>query len=125
MSEILVQLTGILACDGSHLSSEQSGDDSILVSRPDRAITSQERCAGALLACESDRSIHESIHEPLEADRCFLEWAAKSRRDAVDHAAAHYSLADTGGRRPVGTVIEQIRYRNCKIVIRIQQADAL
>src|SRR6185437_7868746 len=107
MSEVLVQLTGILASDGSHLRGEQSGDDTVLVGSPDRTVTPQEGRARALLSSEADRTAHQSIHEPLEADGRFLERAAEPRRDAIDHAAAHHGLANTGCMRPVGTVVEQ------------------
>ena len=46
--EVAVELAGVFAGDGGHLGGEQAGDDTVLVSGPDLAVSAEEGGAGGL-----------------------------------------------------------------------------
>jgi len=83
-NEFAVDLAGIAARLGRDLRREQSRDDPVFVRRPDAAVQTKERRAGALLATKAQRAIAQAIHEPLEADRHFVELPPQLRGDAVN-----------------------------------------
>src|SRR5690349_12078320 len=96
--EFAVELAGVAPRDGCHLRSEQAGDETVLVCRPDCPVAPQERGAGALLASKAERAVKQSFDEPFEPDGNFNQSSAQLFHHAIDQTAADDGLAD--GDRP-------------------------
>ena len=101
---------------------KQTENDPVLVGRPDRSVSPEERRSGALLAGEAERAADQAIDEPFEPHGHFDKLAAELRGDAVDDAAADNGLADGAAAAPAGTILEQIRNGNREVMIGIHQA---
>ena len=69
------------ACGGRQNGSQQRDD------RP--------RC-GEVRADIVRSAVEQAVHEPLEADRHFMEPSSQLAGHAIDHAARHHRLADRG-----------------------------
>ena len=78
--QLAVDLAGIAAHARGDLRRQQGRDDAVLIGRPDAAIETQERRAGALLAAEAQRAVEQAIDEPFETDRHLVELAAELAR---------------------------------------------
>ena len=84
----------------------------------------QERRARALLAAEAERAVEQAVHEPLEADRHFVERPAELRGDAIDHLAADHRLADRRAVAPLRPVLEEVVDGDREVVIGRQKPRA-
>src|ERR1019366_6873818 len=104
--EIIEDLARIPPSTRGDFGGEQSGDEPVLVCRPNRAVSLQKRCPGALLPGEPERAAEQAIDEPFESDRHLDQHAAKFRGDAIDDAAADDGLADTAASAPSWTMTE-------------------
>ena len=120
--QVAVVLGRRSAGDGLDLGRQQRDHDPVLVRRPDRPVTAQERGAGRLLAAEADRAVEQPADEPLEPDRHLEQRPPEARRHAVDHRRRHERLADPGGGRPVVPGVEQVRDGDGQEVVGVQQA---
>ncbi len=122
--ERLVVLAGVLPGDSGDLRGEQAGDQAVLVGGPDPTVTAQERRAGAFLAAESEGTVDQSVHEPLETDRNLDEMSGQPGGDPVDHAGADEGLADRGRGGPAAAMGEQVGDRDRQVVVGVEQAGA-
>src|SRR5262245_18096953 len=105
---MLMKFTRITDRSGRHLSGQEIHYDTVLIGRPDAAVTPNKRGTGTLLAAEAQRYFEQSINEPLEANRCLKQPAPQPRRYSIDHAAAHQGLSDARARGPSRPVIEEV-----------------
>src|ERR1039458_3542514 len=93
--EFVVDFAGIAARPRRDLRGEQTGNESILVGRPNGAIQTSKGGPGALFATEAKRTVEQAINKPLEANRHLVELPAQLRGDAINHLAAHRSEEHT------------------------------
>jgi hypothetical protein len=64
-------LAGILAGAGSNLGRQQVHDETVLVRRPNGAVTAKETCASTLFSGETVRTVEKAPSKPLKAHRHF------------------------------------------------------
>ena len=65
----LIALAGIPPGACRQFGSKQAEDQSVLVRRPDRAVTPEKTCTRALFSSEALRRVQKTVDEPLEPDR--------------------------------------------------------
>src|SRR5439155_20630887 len=106
------QLAWVAAGSAEDFGGEQPHHHAVLVGRPDRSVALEERCAGAFLAGESERTAAETIDEPFEADRGFDQLALQLLCDTVDDRAGDDGLADRRFPAPLRPMLEQIGDRS-------------
>src|SRR5260221_6274056 len=111
----------IFAGPSSKFRSPQCQNYSVLVRRPDAAVTPQETCSGACFAAEADRAVEQTGRKPLEAHRHSGEATPKIFHHAINHAAADERFTDGRLSRPVGTMRKQVVDRHSKEMIWIHQ----
>src|ERR1035437_7095915 len=70
--ELLVGFTRITTSARSDLGREESGNNAVLVRRPDRPVAAQERGSGALFTGEAEAAREQSVDKPFETDRYFV-----------------------------------------------------
>src|SRR5207248_1634629 len=92
----------VLPSPRQDLSRKQVEQDAVFVGGPSRPVLAQERCSGALLASETERSVEKPIDEPLEPDGNFAEWPSDLLRDTIDEARGDERLSHRGLRAPAG-----------------------
>src|SRR6185312_11214870 len=117
-----VQFTGVLSGPGCDLGRKKSGNDPVLICRPDAAVLSEKRGAGAFFTDKSQRPVDQSVDKPLKADRHFVQPPFQTGRHAIDDAAAYEGFTHCSLRTPTGAVAEQVVDANREIVIRRQQS---
>lgn len=110
-----------LARHREDLRGQQRQEDAVLVGRPHRSVAAQERGPGGLLAAEPERTVDQTVHEPLEADRHFDQLTAETGGDPVDHARRDQRLADPRGSRPLLAVGVQVVDGDGEVVVRVHQ----
>src|ERR1035441_10398452 len=71
----------------------------------------------AFLATEAQRTVEQTIHEPLEAHWYFVELSAKLRGDSINHLAAYHRFADRHFLGPLRPVLEQIEDGDGKVMV--------
>src|ERR1039457_3563399 len=92
--EFVVDFAGIAAHPGCDLRGEQTGNESILVRRPNGAIQTGKGGPGALFATEAKPTGEQAINKPLEANRPLVELPAQLRGYAINHLAAYHRFTD-------------------------------
>src|SRR5262245_42791262 len=112
----------ILARPGRNFSRQQIHDGAVLVGRPHGTVVAKKARSSTLFSAETIRSIEETWHKPLEADRHFAELAAELRDDPVNHAAAHQRLSHRNSLTPQRPVCEQVADGYREKMVRVHQA---
>src|SRR3546814_132922 len=111
----------IVAVARGEFGGEQRRRHAVLVGGPDRAVAAQEAGARAFLAAQAERTVEQTVGEPLEAHWRLVQLAVEPRGNAVDHAAADHGLAHGGPGAPLRAVAEQVADHRRHVVVRRQQ----
>src|SRR6202042_3340324 len=96
-------------------------NDSVFVSGPYAAVAPEKGRAGTLLAAKTQAAGEQSLDKIFKAHRNFIKAPPQASANTIDHAAAHYGLADGDVLTPIGPVREQITDAHGKVMIRGQQ----
>src|SRR5580704_9483426 len=77
LSHGAVRIAGIPSRARRDLRRQKRRHQAVLVCRPDAAVESAERGAGAFLAAEAQTAVHQTAHEPFEAHRDLVQGPAE------------------------------------------------
>src|ERR1700751_2157170 len=116
-------LTGVLAGGGSNFGREKDHDQSIFIGGPCRAIVAKEACSCAFFSPETEGTVEESRHKPLEADGHFGQAATQFTDDPVNHAAADKCFSDDDILPPLRAGREEIPDSYCQGMIGVHQSS--
>ena len=85
--QFLITNAGVFSGFRQHFRREKIHYGTVFVGRPRRSVETQERRARAFFPSETDGSVEQTGHKPLEADGRFDKFTTERRDDAVDNAA--------------------------------------
>src|ERR1035437_4832623 len=85
------------------------------------AIQTEKTSTRPLCPAKAKRAVEQAIHKPLETDRHLVELPAELRRDAIDHLAAYYRLANRRILAPLRSMLEEVENGDRKVMVGRQQ----
>src|SRR5262249_52320816 len=84
-------------------------------------ISPQERRTRTLFATETESTIAQSVHKPLESYRDLDQLATEFGCRAVNHGATHHRFADCDLLWPVRPMAKEIRDSHSEVLVRVQE----
>ena len=121
IGQCTVSLARVATGTGSHFRCQQGRNQTVLVSAPNAAILTQERCTGALFTAKTQRAVEQTVGEPFEADRHFVQTTTQTLGHAIDQATADHGFTHASIGAPLRTVLEQVIDGHGEVIVRRQQ----
>ena len=103
------------------LGSQQTQQDPVLIRGPRRAVHPQERRARGLFAAESQGTVSQPIHKPLEPNGHLDQLPPQALSHPVDETGRHQRLPNCHLGAPTWTVLEQVVDGHGQVVVGVHE----